>query len=77
MDGIFYWLLLLVFLQDTLLAGEPVKYLSIRYTKHLKRANIAASVGSTGDFYDHAMVETINAAEFGMAYYQQRNKKVC
>lgn len=29
-------------------------------TERLKQANIASSVGNTGDFYDNAMAETIN-----------------
>ena len=36
------------------------QYLSIRYTERLAQANIDASVGSTGDSYDNALVETIN-----------------
>jgi len=31
-----------------------------RYTEHLAQANIDASIGSIGDSYDNAMVETIN-----------------
>ena len=36
------------------------QYLSIRYTERLAEANIHASVGSIGDFYDNALAETIN-----------------
>ena len=33
--------------------------LSIRYTERLVQAGVAASVGSKGDSYDNALVETI------------------
>jgi putative transposase len=36
------------------------QYLSIKYTERLAEAKIAPSVGSVGDSYDNAMVETIN-----------------
>lgn len=36
------------------------QYLSIRYTERLSEANIKASVGSVGDYYDNALAETIN-----------------
>ena len=35
------------------------QYLSIRYTEQLAEAGIHASVGSVGDSYDNALVETI------------------
>ena len=35
------------------------QYLSIRYTERLAEAEIAASVGTTGDSYDNALAETI------------------
>jgi putative transposase len=41
-------------------SDRGVQYLSIRYTKRLADAGIAASVGSTGDSYDNALAETIN-----------------
>jgi putative transposase len=37
---------------------NPVKYLSIRYSQRLADNDIVASVGSTGDSYDNAMVES-------------------
>jgi len=36
------------------------QYVSIRYTERLAEARIEPSVGSVGDSYDNAMVETIN-----------------
>ena len=36
------------------------QYVSIRYTERLAEADIAPSVGSTGDSYDNALAETIN-----------------
>ena len=36
------------------------QYVSIRYTEHLERAGITASVGSRGDSYDNALAETVN-----------------
>ena len=41
-------------------SDQGSQYLSIRYTERLAKANIDASVGSTGDSYDNALVETIN-----------------
>ena len=35
------------------------QYLSIRYTERLGDAGIAPSVGSVGDSYDNALVETV------------------
>lgn len=37
------------------------RYLSVRYTERLAEASIEFSVGSQGDSYDNALVETINA----------------
>jgi transposase InsO family protein len=37
------------------------QYLSIRYTERLIQAGVVASTGSTGDAYDNAMAESINA----------------
>ncbi|GAB3372610.1 hypothetical protein GCM10027514_06810 [Azotobacter armeniacus] len=37
-----------------------VQYVSIRYTERLTEAGIEPSVGSVGDSYDNALVETIN-----------------
>lgn len=37
------------------------QYLSILYSKRLTEAGFNASVGSTGDSYDNAMAESINA----------------
>ncbi len=36
------------------------QYLSIRYTERLAEAGVEPSVGSVGDSYDNAFVETIN-----------------
>ena len=36
------------------------QYLSIKYTERLAEAGIEPSVGSVGDSYDNALVETIN-----------------
>jgi len=36
------------------------QYLSIKYTEHLAKAGISASVGSAGDAYDNALAETVN-----------------
>lgn len=36
------------------------QYVSIRYTEHLAKAGINASVGSAGDAYDNALAETVN-----------------
>ena len=38
---------------------EPKQYLSIRYTERLAGAGVEPSVGSTGNFYDNALAETI------------------
>lgn len=39
---------------------EPTQYVSIRYTEHLAKAGLTASVGSAGDAYDNALAETVN-----------------
>lgn len=36
------------------------QYTSIRYTEHLELEGIAPSIGSVGDAYDNALMETIN-----------------
>jgi len=36
------------------------QYVSIRYTEHLARAGLTASVGTAGDAYDNALAETVN-----------------
>ncbi len=38
------------------------QYVSIRYSERLAEAGIEPSVGSTGDSYDNALAETINAS---------------
>ena len=38
---------------------EPKQYTSIRFTEHLELAEIAPSIGSVGDAYDNALMETI------------------
>jgi putative transposase len=39
---------------------EPKQYLSLRYSKRLADNDIVASVGSKGDSYDNALVESFN-----------------
>ncbi|MDN6457686.1 MAG: integrase core domain-containing protein, partial [Yaniella sp.] len=39
---------------------EPTQYVSIRYTEHLTKAGLTASVGTAGDAYDNALAETVN-----------------
>ena len=39
---------------------EPGQYTSILLTEHLELEGIAASIGSVGDAYDNALMETIN-----------------
>lgn len=36
------------------------QYVSIRYTERLAEVGIEPSVGSVGDSYDNALVETVN-----------------
>jgi transposase InsO family protein len=38
---------------------ESAQYLSIRYTERVAAAGIEASVGSRGDSYDNALVESV------------------
>ena len=40
---------------------ESGQYVAIRYTERLAEAGAAASVGSTGDSYDHALAEAFNS----------------
>lgn len=39
---------------------ESAQYVSIRYTERLAEAGVEPSVGSAGDSFDNALVETIN-----------------
>ena len=39
---------------------ELAQYTSIMLTEHLELEGIAASIGSVGDAYDNALMETIN-----------------
>ncbi|MET4121971.1 hypothetical protein ABIB85_008428, partial [Bradyrhizobium sp. JR1.5] len=39
---------------------ESAQYVSIKYTERLAEAGVEPSVGSVGDSYDNALVETIN-----------------
>jgi transposase InsO family protein len=39
---------------------EPGQYLSVRYSQRLADNEIVASVGSKGDSYDNAMIESFN-----------------
>ena len=38
---------------------EPGQYLAIRFTEHLQLEGITPSVGSVGDAYDNALMESI------------------
>jgi transposase InsO family protein len=38
---------------------EPEQYTSIRFSEHLELAGIAPSIGTVGDAYDNALMETI------------------
>lgn len=40
-------------------SDRGVQYLSLRYTERLAEADIAPSVGSTGDSYDNALAESV------------------
>jgi putative transposase len=39
---------------------EPAQYTSLRLTEHLALEEIRPSIGSVGDAYDNALMETIN-----------------
>jgi putative transposase len=39
---------------------EPAQYTAIRFTEHLALEGISPSIGSVGDAYDNALMETIN-----------------
>ncbi len=39
---------------------EPGQYTAIRLTEHLALEGIAPSIGTVGDAYDNALVETVN-----------------
>src|SRR5699024_4333922 len=39
---------------------EPTQYTSIRYTERLELEEIAPSIGSVGDAFDNALMESIN-----------------
>ena len=41
-------------------SDRGVQYLSIRYTYSMPDRGVIASVGTTGDSYDNALVETVN-----------------
>ena len=47
------------------------QYVSIRYTERLAEAEIEPSVGSKGDSYDNALVETINGVYNAELIYRQ------
>ena len=42
-------------------SDRGVQYLSIRYTDKMTDSGVIASVGTTGDSYDNALAETVNA----------------
>jgi transposase InsO family protein len=37
---------------------EPEQYTSFRLAEHLEKAQVAASIGSVGDAYDNALMES-------------------
>ncbi len=39
---------------------EPGQYTSLKFTEHLDLEQIRPSIGSVGDAYDNALMETIN-----------------
>ena len=39
---------------------EPRQYTALRFTEHLALEGIAPSIGSVGDAYDNALMETVN-----------------
>ena len=39
---------------------EPTQYTAIRLTEHLALKGIAPSIGTVGDAYDNALMETVN-----------------
>ncbi|WGH90586.1 IS3 family transposase [Auritidibacter ignavus] len=41
-------------------SDRGLQYVSIRYTEHLAKAGLTASVGTAGDAYDNALAETVN-----------------
>ena len=41
-------------------SDRGVQYLSIRYTSSMTDCGVIASVGTTGDSYDNALIETDN-----------------
>ena len=49
-----------------MLSGNPLntdagsQYTSIRFTEHLELEGISPSIGSVGDAYDNALMETVN-----------------
>jgi len=47
------------------------QYLSIKYTERLSEAGMQCSVGSTGDSYDNAMAESLNAFFKGELIYRE------
>lgn len=42
-------------------SDKDSQYVSLAYTQRLQEAELLASTGSTGDSYDNAMAESINA----------------
>ena len=56
------------------------QYVSIKYTERLAEAGIEPSVGSVGDSYDNALVETINGLYKAEVIYRRgpwRSSRVC
>lgn len=52
-------------------SDRGVQYLSIRYSKRLADNDIVASVGSKGDSYDNAMIESFNGLYKSELIYRQ------
>ena len=54
-----------------IICSGSVGYLSIRYSKRLADNDIVASVGSKGDSYDNAMIESFNGLYKSELIYRQ------
>ena len=48
---------------DLPLRCRVAQYTAIRFTEHLALEGISPSIGSVGDAYDNALMETINGAD--------------
>ncbi len=52
------------------------QYVSLAYTERLKEAKLLASTGSTGDSYDNAMAESIDASYKAEVIHRKAGKNV-